>query len=187
MRRKIWVLVLLLSLVTAVSAEGAIAFGGGAKDIVFAADGATAIDHLFGSYLAICPGERLEEGLCIRAKKNTRLYLHCTGADGELKAMRLCVMGEKLLYDGTLEQAGWIDLGSFSPGEAEMLTLSLTVPEDLTIQGAREWLKLSWQLDTDPTQAPKTGDNVQLPAMIFTGSLMGLCLAAAGKKRFTRA
>lgn len=187
MRRKIGVLVVLLSLVTAVSAEGAIAFGSGAEEIVFAADGATAIDHLFGSYLAITPGERLEEGLCIRAKENTRLYLRCTGAEGELKAMGLRIKRERPLFDGTLEQAGWIDLGSFSPGEAEMLTLYLTVPENLTIQGAREWLKLSWQLDTDPAQAPKTGDNVQIPAMIFTGSLMGLCLAAAGRKRFTRA
>lgn len=41
MGRRIWVLVLLLSLVTAVNAEGAISFGSGVEGIVFAADGAT--------------------------------------------------------------------------------------------------------------------------------------------------
>lgn len=184
MGRRIWVLALLLSLVTAVNAEGAIAFGSGVKGIVFAADGATPIDHLFGSYLAVTPGERLEEGLCVRAAKNTRLYLHCSGADGELKTARLQIEGEKTVFDGTLEQAGWIDLGTFSPGASEMLNLYLTVPEDLSPQGLREWLNISWQLDTQPAPVPKTGDNVHIPAAIFTGSLMGLCLAiAAGKKK----
>ena len=187
MGRRIWVLVLLLSLVTAVNAEGAISFGSGVEGIVFAADGATPMDHLFGSYLAITPGERLEEGLCVRAAKDTRLYLHCTGAGGELKAMRLQIEGEKTLFDGTLEQAGWINLGTFSPGEPEMLNLYLTVPEDLTPQGTREWQNISWQLDTQPAPLPKTGDNVHIPAAIFTGSLMGLCLAiAAGKKKPSR-
>lgn len=184
MGRRIWVLALLLSLVTAVSAEGAIAFGSGVEGIVFAADGATPIDHLFGSYLAVTPGERLEEGLCIRAARNTRLYLHCTGMGEELKSMRLQVQGEKTLFDGALDQAGWIDLGTFSPGEPEMLNLYLTVPENLSPQGAREWLNISWQLDTQPAPLPKTGDNVHIPAAIFTGSLMGLCFAiAAGKKK----
>ena len=186
MGRRIWVLVLLLSLVTAVNAEGTIAFGSGVEGIVFAADGATPIDHLFGSYLAVTPGERLEEGLCIRADRNTRLYLHCTGMGEELKSMRLQVEGEKTLFDGTLEQAGWIDLGTFSPEEPEMLNLYLTVPENLSPQGAREWLNISWQLDTQPAPLPKTGDNVHIPAAIFTGSLMGLCLAiAAGKRKIS--
>lgn len=183
MGRRIWVLALLLSLVTAVNAEGAIAFGSGVEGIVFAADGATPIDHLFGSYLAVTPGERLEESLCIRAAKDTRLYLHCSGADGELKTARLQIEGEKTVFDGTLEQAGWIDLGTFSPGASEMLNLYLTVPEDLSPQGLREWLNISWQLDTQPAPVPKTGDNVHIPAAIFTGSLMGLCLAIAAGKR----
>ena len=64
-----------------------------------------------------------------------------------------------------------------------MLNLYLTVPEDLSPQGLREWLNISWQLDTQPAPVPKTGDNVHIPAAIFTGSLMGLCLAIAAGKR----
>lgn len=187
MRRKICILVLgllLSALPLGAGAENALVLEGGTKDLLFAADGSTPMDHLFGSYLAISPGENPEETVILRPPAEMRLVLQCLDVTPALSGIRLTVQGETLLYDGPL--AGLADLGLFSPEETQ-LQLRLAIPEDLSLQGRRDWPKLRWCLTAQSPQSPKTGDNIRLPAAIFTGALTGLLLALPWGRRFRRA
>ena len=144
-----------------------ITFGGGAERSVTAADGCTPIDHLFGSNLAITPGERLEDGLCIAPGADTRLFLRCQGVPEALAELRLTVTGEGPIYDGPLGNADWIYLGLFDAGSRQLLTLTLTVPENLSQEAAPGWRDLSWQLLAEPTDQPRRhrhGPRTGLPA-----------------------
>ena len=142
MRRKICILVLgllLSALPLGAGAENALVLEGGTKDMLFAADGSTPMDHLFGSYLAISPGENPEETVILRPPAEMRLVLQCLDVTPALSGIRLTVQGETLLYDGP--RAGLADLGLFSPEETQ-LQLRLAIPEDLSLQGRRDWPKL---------------------------------------------
>ena len=178
-----WALLLSL-LVTAVSGENALVFTPEATGILFAADGSTPMDHLFGCYLAISPGETLEETVCIRPTEETRLVLQCLDASPELSGIRLTVRGARLIYDGPL--TGLVDLGRFSPEQMGAVHLSLTIPEELSPQGRQDWLKLRWSLGVPDSQSPRTGDNVRLPAAVFAGALTGLALALPWGRRFRK-
>ena len=101
-----------------------------------------------------------------------------------LSGIRLTVQGETLLYDGPI--AGLADLGLFSPEKAAQLRLSLAIPEDLNLQGRRDWPKLRWSLTAQSPQSPKTGDNVGFPAAVFAGALTGLLLALPFGRSFRR-
>ena len=186
MRRKICILVLgllLSALPLGAGAENALVLEGGTKDMLFATDGSTPMDHLFGSYLAISPGENPEETVILRPPAEMRLVLQCLDVTPALSGIRLTVQGETLLYDGPL--AGLADLGLFSPEETQ-LQLRLAIPEDLSLQGRRDWPKLRWSLTALSPQSPKTGDNIRLPAAVFTGALTGLLLALPWGRRFRR-
>lgn len=179
------ILALLLSLVTAAGAEGVLVFDRSTEGILFAADGCTPMDHLFGSSLAIAPGEILEETVCIRPREECRLALQCLDISPELAGLRLEVWGGTRLYGGPI--TGLADLGSFSPEEPMVLNLRLTVPKDLSDQGRRDWLKLRWRLAAPDAGSPETGDPVRFPAAVFTGALTGLILALPrGRKYRTR-
>ena len=186
MRRNICILVLgllLSALPLGAGAENVLVLEGGTKDMLFAADGSTPMDHLFGSYLAISPGENPEETVILRPPAEMRLVLQCLDVTPALSGIRLTVQGETLLYDGPL--AGLADLGLFSPEETQ-LQLRLAIPEDLSLQGRRDWPKLRWCLTAQSPQSPKTGDNIRLPAAVFTGALTGLLLALPWGRRFRR-
>ena len=187
MRRNICILVLgllLSALPLGAGAENALVLEGGTKDMLFAADGSTPMDHLFGSYLAISPGENPEETVVLRPRAEMRLVLQCLDVTPALSGIRLTVQGETLLYDGPI--AGLADLGLFSPEEATQLQLSLAIPEDLSLQGRRDWPKLRWSLTAQSPQSPKTGDNVGIPAVVFAGALTGLLLALPFGRSFRR-
>lgn len=66
------------------------------------------------------------------------------------------------------------------------MQLRLAIPEDLSLQGRRDWPKLRWCLTAQSPQSPKTGDCVRLPAAVFTGALTGLLLALPWGRRFRR-
>lgn len=176
-------LILLLSLALPVRAEGLITFGGGAERSVTAADGCTPIDHLFGSNLAITPGERLEDGLCIAPGADTRLFLRCQGVPEALAELRLTVTGEGPIYDGPLGNADWIYLGLFEAGSRQLLTLTLTVPENLSQEAAPGWRDLSWQLLAEPTDQPQTADPAHPWAAAAAGTVTGLALASLLRRR----
>lgn len=179
------ILALLLSIVTAAGAEGVLVFDRSTEGILFAADGCTPMDHLFGSSLAITPGEILEETICIRPREKGRLTLQCLDISPELTGLHLEVWGRTRLYDVPI--TGPADLGDFSPEEPVVLNLRLTVPQDLSDQGRRDWLKLRWRLAAPDTESPETGDAVRFPAAVFTGALTGLLLAIPrGRKYRTR-
>lgn len=187
MRRNICILVLALllsSVPLGAGAENALVLDSAADGILFAADGSTPMDHLFGSSLAVSPGETLEETVIIRPRCDTRLVLQCLDVTPALSGIRLTVQGENLLYDGPI--AGLADLGLFSPEEATQLQLSLAIPEDLSLQGRRDWPKLRWSLTAQSPQSPKTGDNVGIPAVVFAGALTGLLLALPFGRSFRR-
>lgn len=175
--------ILLLSLALPAQAEGLITFGGGAERSVTAADGFTPIDHLFGSNLAITPGERLEDGLCVAPGADTRLFLRCQGVPEALAALRLTVTGEGPIYDGPLGNADWIYLGQFAAGSRQLLTLILTVPEDLSPEAAPGWTELSWQLFAESADQPQTADPAHPWAAAAAGAVTGLALASLLRRR----
>lgn len=169
---------------TPARAEGAIAFGGGAGAAVYAADGQTAIDHLFGSSPAITPGERLEDGLCVLPQEDTALFLRCPEVPEALWGLRLTVSrGETGLYDGSLEEAGLIPLGEFSAGSRTMLEIHLQIPENLPEEGHSAWGQISWQILAISGETPQTADTAHPTAAAATGTLTGLALAALQKRR----
>ena len=97
MRRKICILVLgllLSALPLGAGAENALVLEGGTKDMLFAADGSTPMDHLFGSYLAVSPGENPEETVILRPPAEMRLVLQCLDVTPALSGIRLTVQGE---------------------------------------------------------------------------------------------
>ena len=179
------ILALLLSLVTAAGAEGILVFDRSTEGILFAADGRTPIDHLFGSSLAIAPGETLEETVCIRPREECRLALQCLDVSPELTGLQLEIWSGTRLYDGPI--TGLADLGSFSPEEPVVLNLRLTVPQDLSAQGRRDWLKLRWRFAAADAASPETGDPVGFPVAVFTGALTGLLLALTQSRRYRAA
>ena len=176
------ILALLLSLVTAVGAEGVLVFDRSTEGILFAVDGCTPMDHLFGSSLAIAPGEILEETVCIRPREKGRLALQCLDISPELTGLHLEVWSRTCLYDGPI--TGLADLGGFSPEEPVVLNLRLTVPQDLSPQGRMDWLKLRWRLAAPDMDSPETGDPVRFSAALFTGALTGLLLALPQSRRY---
>lgn len=169
---------------TPARAEGAIAFGGGAGTAVYAADGQTTIDHLFGSSPAITPGERLEDGLCVLPQEDTELFLRCPEVPEALRGLRLTVSrGGTGLYDGSLEEAGLISLGEFPAGSRTMLEIYLQIPEDLSEEGHSAWGQISWQILAISGETPQTADTAHPTAAAATGTLTGLALAALEKRR----
>lgn len=179
MGRKLGLLLILLSTVLLVSAEGAIAYSGEAAGCVYAADGTTAIDHLFGSNLAILPGEHLEDGLCIRPEEDVRLFLRCADLPEPLEHLRLTVTDDAPIFDGSLKDADWIYLGEYPAGSRTLLELHLTVPQDLSQEAARTWPRISWQLQAISAAAPQTADTAHPGPAAATGTLTGLLLAWA--------
>ena len=98
MRKGILFLVFVLLLVTPVSAE--IAFGPGAEGVLYSGDGVAELQALFGSALAISPGETLRESALICLEKGGRLYLECRELPSSLAELHLTVCGEAPIFDG---------------------------------------------------------------------------------------
>ena len=177
-----WALLLMMTVLTA-SAEGAVYFGGGAGDWVWAGDMETRADHLFGSSPAIYPGELLEDCLYICPGRDTQLLLCCQNLPEALGTLRLTVKnGEETLFDGPLSQAETVPLGSFSREKPYLLEFYLQIPQDLPYEAFPAWQHLSWLLlALSPT--PKTADQTHPTAAAVTGALTGLALAALTRRK----
>ena len=183
MAKRLGALALLLMMtVCTASAEGALYFGGGAGDWVWAGDGKTRVDHLFGSSPAISPGELLEDSLYICPVRDTSLLLCCQNLPEVLGSLRLTVKnGEDTLFDGPLSQAELVPLGSFSREKPCLLELYLQIPQDLPYEAFPAWQHLSWLL-LAITPTPQTADQTHLTAAVLTGALTGLALAALTRR-----
>ncbi len=172
-------LALLFILVLAVPAEAEIAFGSGTEGVLYSGDGVSPISALFGSALAISPGEILREEVRIRLPEGGRLYLLCPGLPQSLEGLKLTIQGEGLIFQGELGSTDWIYLGNFPEGTDQRADLILKVPEGLTRQGQLDWQGLHWYLTKSLPQMPPTGDVSQpeAAAAILAGSAIGLlCL-----------
>lgn len=172
-------LALLLILVLAVPAEAEIAFGSGTEGALYSGDGVCKINALFGSALAISPGEILREAVRIRLPEGGRLYLLCPGLPKSLEGLKLTIQGDGLIFQGELGSADWIYLGNFPEGTDQPVDLILKVPEGLTKQGQLDWPGVHWYLTKRLPQMPPTGDtsHPELAAAILAGSAIGLlCL-----------
>ena len=172
-------LALLFILVLAVPAEAEVSFGSGAEGVLYSGDGVCQINALFGSALAISPGEILREEVRIRLPKGGRLYLLCPGLSQSLEELKLTIQGDGLIFQGELGSADWIYLGNFPEGTDQPLELVLKVPENLSDQGKLDWQGLHWYLTKSLPQMPPTGDisHPEAAAAILAGSMLGLlCL-----------
>lgn len=183
MAKRLGALALLLMMtVCTASAEGALYFGGGAGDWVWAGDGKTRVDHLFGSSPAITPGELLEDSLYICPARDTALLLCCQNLPEVLGSLRLTVKnGEETLFDGPLSQAETVPLGSFSREKPCLLELYLQIPQDLPYEAFPAWQHQSWLL-LAITPTPQTADQTHPTAAALTGALTGLALAVLTRR-----
>lgn len=172
-------LALFFILVLAVPAGAEIAFGSGAEGVLYSGDGVCQINTLFGSALAISPGEILREEVRIRLPEGGRLYLLCPGLPKSLEGLKLTVQGDGLIFQGELGSADWIYLGNFPEGTDRPVDLILKVPEGLTRQGRLDWTGVHWYLTKSLPQMPPTGDtsHPEAAAVVLAGSTIGLlCL-----------
>ena len=161
----------------AVSAE--VSFGSGADGTLYSGDGVCQISALFGSALAISPGEILREEVRIRLPEGGRLYLLCPGLPKSLEGLKLTIQGDGLIFQGELGSADWIYLGNFPKETDKPLDLILKVPEGLTKQGQLDWPGIHWYLTKSLPQMPPTGDvsRPEVALVILIGSALGLlCL-----------
>ena len=172
-------LALLFILVLAVPAEAEVSFGSGAEGTLYSGDGACQINALFGSALAISPGEILREEVRIRLPEGGRLYLLCPGLSNSLDGLKLTIQGDGLIFQGELGSTDWIYLGNFPEGTDQPVDLILKVPENLSDQGKLDWQGLHWYLTKSLPQMPPTGDvsHPEVAAIVLAGSTLGLlCL-----------
>lgn len=176
-------LAVLFILVLSVPAEAEIAFGSGTEGTLYSGDGVCQVSALFGSALAITPGEILREEVRIRLPEGGRLYLLCPGLPKSLEELKLTVQGDGLIFQGELGSADWIYLGNFSEDTDQPVDLILKVPENLTDQGRRDWQGLHWYLTKSLPQMPPTGDvsHPEAAAGILAGSTLGLLCLLLGE------
>ena len=181
MRKGILFLVFVLLLVTPVSAE--IAFGPGAEGVLYSGDGVAELQALFGSALAISPGETLRESALICLEKGGRLYLECQELPSSLAELHLTVCGEAPIFDGRLGDCGWIYLGNFPAGTREPVVFTLSIPNSLSRQGQLDWQKLRWKLLAEAPQLPATGDRFHPMAALGVAFFSTAGLAALLRKK----
>ena len=183
MRKLLVFSVIPVLLLLAFPASADLVFGSGAEDVLYSGDGVAPLDALFGSALAISPGETLTESALVCLDSGGRLYLQCQNLPQSLRGLRLTVQGEAPVYDGTLGANPWIYLGRFPAGTREALTFTLYIPEDLSPQGQQDWQALSWHLLAELPPSPATGDESCPLAATVTAVLSGIGLAVFTRKK----
>lgn len=139
-------------------ASAEISFGPGLASALYSADGVAPVETLFGTVLAISPGETLWEAARLRLPDGGPVYLLCPGLPRSLKNLVLTVEGEGLLFEGELGSADWIYLGNFPRNTDQRLTFTLRVPDPLTKEAKKDWPGLHWLLTQTLPQLPPTGD-----------------------------
>ena len=174
--KRILTLAALFILLLAVPAEAEVSFGSGTEGVLYSGDGVCQINTLFGSALAISPGEILREEVRIRLPEGGRLYLLCPGLPKSLEGLKLTIQGDGLIFQGELGSADWIYLGNFPEGTDQTLELVLKVPENLSDQGKLDWQGLHWYLTKSLPQMPPTGDvsRPDVALVILMGSALAL-------------
>lgn len=181
-KETIFTIVLLLSFL-ALPASAEITFGPGTEGILYSGDGVAPLDALFGSALAISPGEHLQESVLVCLEDGGRLYLQCQNLPQSLAGLHLSVQGEAPIFDGTLGSTSWIYLGNFPSGTREQLHFVLTVPRNLSHQGQLDWQKVRWKILTELPKTPATGDRFRPGPAMAVLLLSGMGLAIVFKKR----
>lgn len=165
-------------------AAAEISFEPGLTGALVSADGVSTVDALFGSVLAISPGETLWEHTRLELPYGGPVYLSCPGLPRSLKGLILTVEGDSLIFEGELGSADWIYLGDFPWDTDQPLTFTLQVPRNLTQEGRRDWQALRWQLTTTPPQLPPTGDRAhpEIAVLVALGSMAGLAVMLPKKR-----
>lgn len=182
--RKLLVIPLILVLCAmAVPVSANLAVDEGARGALYSGDGVCPLDALFGSALAIGPGDTLTEYALVCLDTGGRLYLECRNLPESLKGLHLTVQGEAPIYDGRLGANPWIYLGRFPAGTREKLTFTLTVPQDLSRQGQLDWQRLSWRLSAELPPSPATGDTAHPRLAMALAVVSGMGLAALARKK----
>lgn len=168
------VLYLLLSLTPVARASGV------HQGTLYASDGVTPLPRLFGSALAIVPGEQLQEQGILYSPGGGRLYLACPEVPESLSKLRLQISAGDPIFDGELGSVAWIYLGAYAPEQKTTLHFTLTVPEDLSRQGQMDWQTLSWNILEEP---PATGDTSHPAFALWIATISTLALATLKKQR----
>ena len=170
--------VLLSVLLLCPKARAEITFGPGLRGALVSGDREAAVEALFGSVLAISPGETLWEHTRLELPWGGPVYLVCPGLPKSLKGLVLTVEGDSLIFEGELGSADWIYLGDFPTDTDQPLTFTLKVPGNLSQEGKRDWQALHWLLTATPPQLPPTGDTAypEIAALVALGSMAGLAM-----------
>ena len=196
--------VMLLGSVAAMAANPSVVYTGNAGNFVFSPGSKYSPTDLFEDFKGVMPGDSLLENIEIHNKANNRvivkIYMRALGANEgseeflsqlKLKVAQAGIPDPRFEApaDESAQLTDWVLLGTFSPGAATMLDVTLEVPIEMGNDFQNAVGELVWQFRVDeypsPFIGPATGDDT--PLALYAGLLGGgtliLLLLLLTKKR----
>ena len=189
----------------AMAANPSVVYTGNSGNFIFSPGSKYSPTDLFEDFKGVMPGDSLLENIEIHNKANNRvvvkIYMRALGAnEGSeelLSQMKLRVAQAGIAdprfeapADETAQLTDWVLLGTFSPGAATMLDVTLEVPIEMGNDFQNAVGELVWQFRVDeypsPFFAPGTGDDTTLAlyaALLGGGTLLLLFLLFTRKCR----
>jgi len=197
--------VMLLGSVAVLAADNpSVVYSGNSGKFIFAPGSEYSPTDLFVDFKGVMPGDSLLENIEIHNKANNRvivkIYMRALGAnEGSeelLSQMKLRVAQAGIAdprfeapADETAQLTDWVLLGTFNPGAATMLDVTLDVPIELGNDFQNAIGELVWEFRVEEfpvTVGPSTDDTTPqglYPAMLGGGVLTLALLLAPRKHR----
>lgn len=197
--------------------DSSVVFEGGAQRFVFEPGTDYAPTDLFPSLKSVMPGDRIVQRISVRADESgqpVELFLRSHGAsqgtEAFLARLTLEVQREtgETISRGPAHLAGdassWVSLGTFEPGDAVDLVLTLEAPSDLGDEYRQSQGIIDWEFRADDASdrhvsswtgagartggdgshgTAGTGDGRLLAAALLAAAIASLALLVAHKRR----
>ena len=184
--------VMLLGSIRVLAANPSVVYSGNSGKFIFSPGSEYSPTDLFEDFKGVMPGDSLLENIEVHNKANNRvivkIYMRALGAnEGSeelLSQMKLRVAQAGIVdprfeapADETAQLTDWVLLGTFNPGAATMLDVTLDVPIEMGNDFQNAIGELTWQFRVDEYPVyiwPGTGDDT--PLGLYVTLLGGGCL-----------
>lgn len=185
--------VILGSGVSAMAADNpSVVYSGNSGKFIFAPGSEYSPTDLFVDFKGVMPGDSILENIEVHNKANNRvivkIYMRALGAnegsEALLSQMNLRVAQAGIAdprfeapADQTAQLTDWVLLGTFNPGAATMLDVTLDVPMEMGNDFQNAIGELTWEFRVDEYPVyiwPGTGDDT--PLGLYAALLGGGCL-----------